>query len=546
MDCDQRQRNDALYSGLVTLSTFNGMTFPAFPPTLPASTVIGRLAAGAGPAEAIPIGILGALISAPVLNVKSFGALGDGSTDDTTAINAGLNSLVTSGGTLFFPAGNYRISSRIQVPTIVKMQGAGKRTSFITALGGFPSSTVLVQLGRDTDSTVFDCGLLDLTVDCNAIAGSIGVQGTNLNEGCGLFRVIVKNFRDTGVFYITSEHFKNEDLEIVNTNTSNNYCAKIFGNVSVYPAGLAINIGVDRITTFGLSGSTLAGIWLKDVMIDGVNWHCEGATDGVLVDGNNVEGFIAGMEAVSNITNAIHFNGTSNLALVGIVRAFATHTIKDDTTSTTINDDVIPFWSRSTSNALNVTYVTTSPYVVVATDYGIIGNRVGNSVGLSMPTPSLNRGRIIFVKTIQPQLLSSVASDIIPLNGGSAATDICPPTPGAWAILQCDGTNWLIIAQAASVLAVQNISGATYTLGIFDTALSANGSGLTLTLPAPATYPGRFLYIRTVVAFAVNSASSNIGTLIGGSTNAILTASAGKWAILQSDGGSFWQIMAAN
>lgn len=42
-------------------------------------------------------------------NVKSYGATGDGVTDDRAAIQAGIDTLTTSGGVLFFPSGTYII-----------------------------------------------------------------------------------------------------------------------------------------------------------------------------------------------------------------------------------------------------------------------------------------------------------------------------------------------------------------------------------------------------------------------------------------------------
>lgn len=47
-----------------------------------------------------------------VANVKNFGALGNGSADDTAAIQAAVNSL-SAGGEVFFPAGTYRVSVEI-------------------------------------------------------------------------------------------------------------------------------------------------------------------------------------------------------------------------------------------------------------------------------------------------------------------------------------------------------------------------------------------------------------------------------------------------
>jgi hypothetical protein len=49
-----------------------------------------------------------------VCNVKAFGAAGNGSTDDTTAIQAAINA-AGSGGNILLPVGNYVVSSQIQV-----------------------------------------------------------------------------------------------------------------------------------------------------------------------------------------------------------------------------------------------------------------------------------------------------------------------------------------------------------------------------------------------------------------------------------------------
>lgn len=48
-----------------------------------------------------------------IVSVKDFGAVGDGVTDDTAAIQAAINARAVSGGTLLFPAGTYEISSTL-------------------------------------------------------------------------------------------------------------------------------------------------------------------------------------------------------------------------------------------------------------------------------------------------------------------------------------------------------------------------------------------------------------------------------------------------
>jgi hypothetical protein len=87
-----------------------------------------------------------------------------------------------------------------------------------------------------------------------------------------------------------------------------------------------------------------------------------------------------------------------------------------------------------------------------------------------------------------------------------------------------------------------------YTVAATDTWLTAYSLSTTcvVTLPTPASNTGRMLFIRTQSAQLVNSASSNVTALATGAVGtAILSATAGKWALLFCDG-SYWNIFAAN
>lgn len=90
-------------------------------------------------------------------------------------------------------------------------------------------------------------------------------------------------------------------------------------------------------------------------------------------------------------------------------------------------------------------------------------------------------------------------------------------------------------------------TGTSGTVGAAESSTIFNASGtFTATLPAAAGYPGRWWYCKSIANQSVISASSNVVPLAGGAAGtAILSATAGKWATLQSDGAN-WQIMAAN
>lgn len=73
-----------------------------------------------------------------------------------------------------------------------------------------------------------------------------------------------------------------------------------------------------------------------------------------------------------------------------------------------------------------------------------------------------------------------------------------------------------------------------------------SGSSCTVTLPTASSYTGRWILIKTIQAQTVVSASSNVKPLTSNTAGtAILAATAGKWAALQSDG-SNWVIMMGN
>ncbi len=80
-----------------------------------------------------------------IVNVKDFGATGDGVTDDTAAINRALqqiyNASVTTSDartrrTIYFPGGTYQTSDTILIPTYAKIVGDGKSSAIIRQQNG--------------------------------------------------------------------------------------------------------------------------------------------------------------------------------------------------------------------------------------------------------------------------------------------------------------------------------------------------------------------------------------------------------------------------
>lgn len=88
---------------------------------------------------------------------------------------------------------------------------------------------------------------------------------------------------------------------------------------------------------------------------------------------------------------------------------------------------------------------------------------------------------------------------------------------------------------------------ASFSVALTEHWLICNGAAsITVTLPDAALNLGREIMLKTIAAYTVVSAASNVVPLAGGSAGtAILAATAGKWVTLVSDGTN-WHIMQGN
>ena len=93
-------------------------------------------------------------------SVRDFGAVGDGQTDDTAAIQRALIQLYCRENntqirrSLFFPAGTYRVTDTIRIPTYAKLIGEGGDCTIIELHQPDDSSAVSPYVARFADS---DC-----------------------------------------------------------------------------------------------------------------------------------------------------------------------------------------------------------------------------------------------------------------------------------------------------------------------------------------------------------------------------------------------------
>ena len=160
------------------------------------------------------------MIDGAIINVKDYGAVGDGVADDTAAIQAALDYLATlgdggvmtpfrrSGGTLFFPNGTYKTTAAIvPLPGVYKLVGTGRFKQYSQIFDAQPDCLpTIMPVHTDRAALLIDAGSSEVSIcieDLNfatletgdmPTAGIAWKVGTEFNTDYTFNRVAVNGF----------------------------------------------------------------------------------------------------------------------------------------------------------------------------------------------------------------------------------------------------------------------------------------------------------------------------------------------------------------
>jgi hypothetical protein len=106
------------------------------------------------------------MVTAAPVNVKDYGAVGDGTTDDTTAMQAAITAVATTGQGLYIPAGTYKLTSALTSTGHLNMFGDGDKsildfsastiaTSCITVSGALTQIQNITSASKYNSTVVF-------------------------------------------------------------------------------------------------------------------------------------------------------------------------------------------------------------------------------------------------------------------------------------------------------------------------------------------------------------------------------------------------------
>ena len=232
----------------------------------------------------------------------TYGATGNGTTDDTKAIQAAINAVAATGGIVYFPPGTYNLSTDLLLTAPgVTLQGAGMNATLLLAPVSMRANAITVSAanctiedlainGRYTSQTGrpgagyqsavnLASGSSDLTISAcylyntmgNAIGNATTGAGNNLTvEGCVITNLGTALSLATGTPTTTSIAVRtgqgtlfspNQTVNVVATSTVQSATTTSItvasGAGALFVAGQSLTVGTTTVTIVSITGNTL-------------------------------------------------------------------------------------------------------------------------------------------------------------------------------------------------------------------------------------------------------------------------------------------------
>ena len=193
------------------------------------------------------------------VSVKDFGAVGNGTTNDTTAIQNAINAVSTAGGgVVFFPEGSYACANLIPKNNVT-LQGSGSAATILLNNSAIYSVITTWTLAPGSSGAAITAYVAAAPRTTNFHVKDMGINGRyainpdggddNHQHGVYLFKTTscsVKNCKIQNVWYVGVESYYDCFDNEIHSNTFVNV-----GNLPtiVAPTGLYYGVGVDNGST---------------------------------------------------------------------------------------------------------------------------------------------------------------------------------------------------------------------------------------------------------------------------------------------------------
>ena len=237
------------------------------------------------------------------VSAKDFGATGDGSTDDTDAINLALYELFCREvnpeirRSLFFPAGIYLVSDTILIPPYAKIWGEGMNSSIIKLdNGGGASSSYLARTTDSLQQTGISIGTNGAVTPKNIEIGSLTFQSAETTTIFLVESIDQAQFDAVGFIgpMTTSE---------LNSSSSDAACVRINGTASNVPRAVTF----DKCAFIGMAYGIQTAAQCQGFTVS--NSKFDTLFQGVVLGPTPVDGGPVGFRVIHNLFDNIYSKG---------------------------------------------------------------------------------------------------------------------------------------------------------------------------------------------------------------------------------------------
>ncbi len=260
-------------------------------------------------------------ISTYFLNVQDFGAVPNDTGDDTPAIQSAVDALPATGGTVYLPAGTYRVNTTVVFPvgklipnyiTNIRVQGesggqssGGLASAFGTRINFYGSGILFDLYDAVSIPICYNVQFRDFEAyDCNNTQNTYGIRANRFHSGCIIENVGFKSFWESIAIEDRAYYSKFDNVS--------SFLARHIGIKITMPNMMEIN----RCQASQGKGAYTDGLYVwgnSGVLITGGSYESNTGY-GIHVTGDQLHGVsIIGSYLEANKLGGIYITGTDSL-----------------------------------------------------------------------------------------------------------------------------------------------------------------------------------------------------------------------------------------
>ncbi len=302
------------------------------------------------PAALLPVGSISGTVAAGddvrIAGVQRYGAVGNGVADDTAAIQAAISALPAAGGTVYLPAGTYKLTDPLSLRSNLTLVGDGDGATVVRQTAANKNAMTGSALNRVAIQGIYFAG-----TGAGTGSGLVLAKGANAATPYVSLRDV--SFESFGQDGVAVENPIVSTFERVIGVTNGRYGINLYGQVAG-AAGTSCSLsacygnanGTAGIRLFNLVYSAMNGCAADHNPVGHLIDTCQGVTlSGCGAEGNTTNGVkvsggygvsIAGLWVYDNRGVAVYVTGSANTTTVigatdNTPNGTATNFIKVDT-----------------------------------------------------------------------------------------------------------------------------------------------------------------------------------------------------------------------